>query len=78
MRARVWRGLTEEGAVGRTREQHRAIYDAIAARRPDLAHSWATVHIAGVEQWLSDTLGAAGAALAPVLRAGDRSGDRPG
>ena len=78
VRARVWRGLTEEGAVGRTREQHRAIYDAIAARRPDLAHSWATVHIAGVEQWLSDTLGAAGAALAPVLRAGDRSGDRPG
>jgi len=62
-RARIWRGLTEQGAVERTREQHRAIYEAIAARRPDLAHAWATVHVAGVEQWLRDTLGEAGSAL---------------
>ncbi|QKW17814.1 FadR family transcriptional regulator [Kitasatospora sp. NA04385] len=58
-RARIWRGLTEEGAVRRTLEQHRAIYDAIAARRPDLAESWARVHVAGVEQWLRGTLGPA-------------------
>lgn len=51
-RARVWRGLTQEGAVSRTREQHQAIHDALAARQPELARSWATVHIAGVEQWL--------------------------
>ncbi|MFE2722537.1 FadR/GntR family transcriptional regulator [Kitasatospora sp. NPDC059327] len=62
-RARIWRGLTEEGAVPRTREQHRAIFDAIAARRPDLAHAWATIHVAGVEQWLRDTLGTAGSEL---------------
>ncbi|PBC70394.1 GntR family transcriptional regulator [Streptomyces sp. TLI_235] len=62
-RARVWRGLTEEGAVERTRQQHRAILDAIAGRRPDLAHAWATVHIAGVEQWLRGTLGEADSAL---------------
>ncbi|QKW10059.1 FadR family transcriptional regulator [Streptomyces sp. NA04227] len=64
-RARVWRGLTEEGAVARTVEQHRAICDAIAARRPDLAQAWATVHIAGVEQWLRDMLGSADSALPP-------------
>ena len=51
-RARIWRGLTQEGAMAKTREQHQAIHDAIAARRPELARSWATVHIAGVEEWL--------------------------
>nr|WP_030231233.1 FadR/GntR family transcriptional regulator [Streptomyces sp. NRRL S-350] len=62
-RARIWRGLTEEGAVARTRQQHRAIFDAIADRRPEVAHAWATVHVAGVEQWLRETLGEAGSAL---------------
>ncbi|WP_035842469.1 FadR/GntR family transcriptional regulator [Kitasatospora azatica] len=62
-RARIWRGLTEEGAVARTSEQHRAIYTAIAGRRPELAHSWAMVHVAGVEQWLRETLGNTDSAL---------------
>jgi DNA-binding FadR family transcriptional regulator len=51
-RARIWRGLTQAGAVEKTREQHTAILDAIAAREPELARSWATVHVAGVEDWL--------------------------
>jgi DNA-binding FadR family transcriptional regulator len=51
-RARVWRGLTQAGAVERTREQHAAILEAIATRQPELARSWATVHVAGVEDWL--------------------------
>lgn len=55
-RARIWRGLTQEGAVARTREQHVAIYEAIAARQPDVARAWATVHIAGVEDWLRRVL----------------------
>ncbi|MEV6406604.1 FadR/GntR family transcriptional regulator [Streptomyces bobili] len=56
-RARIWRGLTEEGAVERTRQQHRAIMEAIADRNPELASAWATVHVAGVEQWLRGMLG---------------------
>ncbi|GIF46864.1 GntR family transcriptional regulator [Asanoa ferruginea] len=56
MRARIWRGLTQEGAAARTREQHQAIVDAISTRQPDLARSWATVHIAGVEEWLRRVL----------------------
>lgn len=51
-RARIWRGLTQEGAMRKTREQHAAIYEAIATRQADVARSWATVHIAGVETWL--------------------------
>jgi GntR family transcriptional repressor for pyruvate dehydrogenase complex len=51
-RARIWRGLTQEGAVARTRDQHAAICDAIASREPEIARSWATIHVAGVEEWL--------------------------
>jgi DNA-binding FadR family transcriptional regulator len=60
LRARVWRGLTQEKAVDRTVEQHQAIHQALAAREPELARSWATVHIAGVEDWLRRALGADG------------------
>jgi DNA-binding FadR family transcriptional regulator len=52
-RARVWRGLTQAGARERTLDEHRAILDALAARDPEVARSWATVHIASVEQWLA-------------------------
>jgi GntR family transcriptional repressor for pyruvate dehydrogenase complex len=55
-RARIWRGLTQEGAVEKTREQHQAIHDALSAREPELARSWATIHIAGVEDWLRQAL----------------------
>jgi GntR family transcriptional repressor for pyruvate dehydrogenase complex len=51
-RARAWRGLTQESAVERTVAEHWAIQQALAARQPEVARSWATVHIAGVEHWL--------------------------
>ena len=56
MRGRIWRGLTQEGAWDRTQAEHRAILDAIADRQPEVARAWATVHIAGVEQWLRKVL----------------------
>ena len=55
-RARLLRGITEEGALARTLAEHRAILDAIAAHEPELAASWATVHVAGVESWLRRTV----------------------
>jgi GntR family transcriptional regulator, transcriptional repressor for pyruvate dehydrogenase complex len=55
-RARVWRGLTQSGARERTLAEHRAIVDALASRDPEVARSWATVHIANVEQWLASVL----------------------
>jgi DNA-binding FadR family transcriptional regulator len=54
-RARVWRGLTQEDAVGRTLREHRAILAALRDRDADAARSWATVHITGIEQWLRGT-----------------------
>jgi DNA-binding FadR family transcriptional regulator len=56
LRARVWRGLTQEGAADATREQHRAIHAAMVAREPEVARSWASVHVSGVEQWLQRAL----------------------
>jgi DNA-binding FadR family transcriptional regulator len=56
IRARVWRGLTQEGALKRTLDEHHAILDALAGRQVDVAHALAIVHIAGVEQWLRKAL----------------------
>ena len=55
-RARIWRGLTQEDAVERTLAEHRNICAAISAGQPEIARAWATVHIAGVEQWLREAL----------------------
>ncbi len=55
-RARVWRGMTEPRALERTLAEHRAIYQAIMSRDADLARSWATIHIAGIESWLRTAL----------------------
>jgi GntR family transcriptional repressor for pyruvate dehydrogenase complex len=52
LRARVWRGLTQDSAAERTLREHDGIADAIAARDPDLAAALMTAHIAGVEDWL--------------------------
>lgn len=56
VRARVWRGLTEEHAVARTVDEHDAIVRALAQRDPALAEAAVVVHIGGVEHWLRHTL----------------------
>jgi GntR family transcriptional repressor for pyruvate dehydrogenase complex len=55
-RARVWRGVTQAGAIEQTKADHHAIYHALATHRPDLARALATTHIAGVEAWLEQAL----------------------
>ncbi|HEY7265131.1 MAG TPA: FadR/GntR family transcriptional regulator [Trebonia sp.] len=55
-RARVWRGMTEPRALERTLAEHRAIYQAIVSGEPELARSWAAVHVAGIETWLRTAL----------------------
>jgi GntR family transcriptional regulator, transcriptional repressor for pyruvate dehydrogenase complex len=54
VRARIWRGLTQENSVDRTLAEHRAIVDALERRDAELAQALTTVHISGVEQWLRD------------------------
>src|SRR5690606_2897395 len=57
LRARIWRGLSEEGAVERTLTEHPAIVDALARGDATLAAAHATVHIDGVAQWLRRAMG---------------------
>ncbi|GAA2519297.1 FadR/GntR family transcriptional regulator [Streptomyces gobitricini] len=64
-RARIWRGLVLEDAVGRTLDEHRAILAALRARDAEAARSWATVHVAGVEQWLRSAARPTGPEAAP-------------
>ena len=52
LRARVWRGLTEEGSVERTLAEHRAIVEALALGDADLVRARVLVHVSGVEDWL--------------------------
>ena len=56
LRARVWRGLTEEGAVARTLTEHRAIVDALEQGDAALASAHLTVHVSGVMAWLRRAL----------------------
>ena len=55
-RARIWRGMTEEGAMERTLREHAAILDAIRRHDAEIAAAWAAVHIGGVENWLRENL----------------------
>jgi DNA-binding FadR family transcriptional regulator len=51
-RARIRRGLTDERAHERTLRAHPRIVEALERHQPELAAARATVHIAGVEEWL--------------------------
>ena len=56
VRARIWRGLTEERAVARTVDEHAAIVEALARGDGELARALLTVHISGVETWLREAV----------------------
>ncbi|TIC79339.1 FadR/GntR family transcriptional regulator [Nocardioides sp. GY 10127] len=52
VRARVWRGLTQDNAAERTLAEHAAIVDALEMRDGSLGESLTTAHIFNVEKWL--------------------------
>ena len=76
-RARIWRGLTQNDAVARTLAEHRAILDAIEGHEPEVARSWATVHIAGVERWIQDAVNLDEERAPPELRKASGGSVRP-
>lgn len=61
MRARIWRGREVDNALDVTRDEHRRIYEAIAAGDPELARAAAMAHIASGERWLRAQLAATSA-----------------
>jgi GntR family transcriptional repressor for pyruvate dehydrogenase complex len=56
VRARLWHGIAERGALDLAREEHARIYDAVAAGDADLARAAALLHIATNERWLREHL----------------------
>ncbi|WP_207343686.1 FadR/GntR family transcriptional regulator [Arthrobacter sp. E3] len=56
VRARIWRGLTQEKAVDRTLSEHAAIIEALERGDIELTRALVTVHISGVEHWLRQAL----------------------
>lgn len=74
LRARVWRGITDAGAVERTRRGHHTIYRALEIGDPEFARAAATAHVVEVEFWflgkLEPEIGAASGDGAPALDGG--------
>ena len=54
VRARIWRGITQQGAAHRTIAEHRAIIHALRRGDSDLAAALTLTHIAGIEEWLRE------------------------
>src|SRR5689334_14280854 len=59
VRARLWHGIADRGALDLAREEHARIYEAIAAGDAELARAATLVHIAHNETWLREHLGSA-------------------
>jgi GntR family transcriptional regulator, transcriptional repressor for pyruvate dehydrogenase complex len=57
IQARLWRGIADMGALDLARDEHRQIYEAIAAGDPQLAHATTVLHIANNLTWLREHLG---------------------
>ena len=56
VRARIWRGITQENAVEQTLHEHHAILDAISSGDAELAQALTVMHVSGVEGWLRAAL----------------------
>jgi GntR family transcriptional regulator, transcriptional repressor for pyruvate dehydrogenase complex len=56
LRARIWRGLVDDQASGRTLAEHQAIYDALSTRDASLSQAAALLHVSNTEHWLREHL----------------------
>jgi GntR family transcriptional regulator, transcriptional repressor for pyruvate dehydrogenase complex len=54
VRGRVWRAISEEGALDSTHREHQAILRAIARRDPDAARIRMGAHLLTVQEYLQD------------------------
>jgi GntR family transcriptional repressor for pyruvate dehydrogenase complex len=52
LRARLWRTITEHGAIEITRQRHRDIYTALRAGDAERASAADLIHLSEGEEWL--------------------------
>ncbi|MDH6222589.1 FadR/GntR family transcriptional regulator [Streptomyces pseudovenezuelae] len=63
LRARIWHGLVDTQAAGRTLAEHEAIFDALSTRDAALSQAAALLHVSNTERWLREYLGSGEALL---------------
>jgi DNA-binding FadR family transcriptional regulator len=56
LRARLWRAVTEQGAVETTGRRHRDIVEALRVKHADRASAADLIHLSEGEQWLRHML----------------------
>ncbi|WP_405799519.1 FadR/GntR family transcriptional regulator [Streptomyces sp. NBC_01506] len=56
LRARIWRGLVDDQAAGRTLAEHEAIFQALSTGDASLSQAAALLHVSNTEQWLREHL----------------------
>lgn len=56
VRARIWRGMTQQGAVDSTLTEHGQILAALEDGDAELVQALSIAHISGVERWLRGAL----------------------
>ncbi|NEE06692.1 FadR family transcriptional regulator [Streptomyces sp. SID7499] len=56
LRARIWRGLVDDNAAGRTLAEHEAIFKALSTHDAPLSQAAALLHVSNTEQWLKEHL----------------------
>ena len=56
LRARLWRSVTEQGAVETTKQRHRDIYEALREHDAERASAADLIHLSEGEQWLKHML----------------------
>ena len=52
LRARVWRGIIDEGSTAQTLAEHHAIHQALCQGNAEVAYAAALMHVNTSEQWL--------------------------
>lgn len=56
LRARIWRGMHDDGSAARTLAEHQAIYAAVRRRDAPLSQAATLIHISSTERWLREHL----------------------
>jgi GntR family transcriptional regulator, transcriptional repressor for pyruvate dehydrogenase complex len=57
---RIWRGMVNADAAGRTLDEHEAIYAALIDHDASLSFAAALIHVNTTEQWMRDQIKAVG------------------
>lgn len=56
IRVRIWRGITQQGAIERTLGEHALIVAALELGDPTLTSARLTAHVSGVEDWVRQAI----------------------